>query len=536
MAGRSARAHGYNITEYQLFEFSYSTHFQTEFSRAMKKLKLRGKDLQRIGLQDNRAASLAKTVMQKHYKGHNKAEALEILKQVKQNPKKFKNHPQLGKISEVLLEHSGEKQPQGTNKTKKADTSNNLAASNGVKAQKTPPMEAGGRPARIKPSLGVAKSYVIFGGEGIEQGALRQMETAMQLPVALYGALMPDAHQGYGLPIGGVVATENQVIPYGVGMDIGCRMCMSIFDIQPEKIDQDRQGWIQLLESNTRFGRAEFSGPQDHPVLERKELKEIAFLRSLAQKAHDQLGTSGHGNHFVDIGVFELKAYLPEHDLHPGRYLGVLSHSGSRGAGAEIARHYTHIAMDKCQLPKGAKPLAWLELSWEAGIEYWMAMNWAGDYSAANHHLIHEGIARALGLQPVARIENHHNFAWRETLPTGEEAIVHRKGATPAHQGILGIIPGSMASAAFIVRGKGSEESLNSAAHGAGRLMSRSQAKKQFKVKELEDLLQSRGVTLLGGGLEEPPQAYKDINEVMRLQQDIVEPLAVFKPKIVRMA
>ena len=384
--------------------------------------------------------------------------------------------------------------------------------------------------------LGHPQPYKIYGADSIEKGALDQMATAMKLPVVLRGALMPDGHQGYGLPIGGVVATKNEVLPYGVGMDIGCRMCMSIYDLDIKEMDSNAASMRKLLEENTRFGKAEFQGKKDHSIMERDELKEIPLLRELKKKAHDQLGTSGQGNHFVDIGILKVQQTITEHQLPAGTYFAILSHSGSRGTGAEIARYYTHIAMDKCGLPKGARSLAWLDLDTQEGLEYWMAMNWAGDYSAANHHLIHENLSRSLGLAPLAQIENHHNFAWKEQLPSGEEAIVHRKGATPAHEGLLGVIPGSMASPAFVVRGRGSEESLNSAAHGAGRLMSRSQAKKRFQVSDLQKLLKSKGVTLMGGGLDESPHAYKDIHQVMRSQEDIVDIIAAFNPRIVRMA
>jgi len=465
----------------------------------MKKLNLQGKDLRRIGLKDDRASSLAKQVMQKHYKDHKKEEALEILKKVIHNPDKFRNHPQLGKISEVLTQKAPKQKP-------------------------------------VTIDMGPPRPWTIFGEDSIEKGAREQMDTAMKLPISRKGALMPDAHQGYGLPIGGVLATENEVIPYGVGMDIGCRMCMSVYDLDVKKIDTDTASLKRVLEESTRFGKAEFSGPREDPVLERPELNEIKFLKSLKKKAHDQLGTSGQGNHFVDIGILELNEYIPEQDLQPGTYFAVLSHSGSRGSGAEIARHYTHIAMDKCNLPKGARSLAWLDLDSEEGIEYWTAMNWAGAYSAANHHWIHHRLADVLGSKPLALFENHHNFAWREKLPDGSPAIIHRKGATPATKGVLGIIPGSMADNGYLVRGKGSKDSLDSAAHGAGRKMSRSQAKKQFSEKQMKQYLAERKIHLMGGGLDESPLAYKDISEVMHHQADIVDILALFKPRIVRMA
>ena len=163
-----------------------------------------------------------------------------------------------------------------------------------------------------------------------------------------------------------------------------------------------------------------------------------------------------------------------------------------------------------------------------------------GRYAAANHELIHAHIARALSVEVMLDIENHHNFAWRERhrLPDGSEAevIVHRKGATPAGAGVLGIIPGSMGTSGYVVRGKGVANSLNSAAHGAGRRMSRTKAKEMFTWDVAQRFLRERGVTLLSAGLDEVPMAYKDIDEVMAAQRDLVEPLARFEPRLVKMA
>jgi tRNA-splicing ligase RtcB len=167
-------------------------------------------------------------------------------------------------------------------------------------------------------------------------------------------------------------------------------------------------------------------------------------------------------------------------------------------------------------------------------------MELMGRYAAANHALIHKHVTRALGVDVRLDVENHHNFAWRErhTLPDGSEAevIVHRKGATPAGRGVLGIIPGSMATPGYVVRGLGVAAALNSAAHGAGRRMSRTQAKKMFTWNDAQRVLHARGVKLLSAGLDEVPMAYKDIDEVMREQQDLVEPLARFEPRLVKMA
>src|SRR5439155_22382058 len=221
-------------------------------------------------------------------------------------------------------------------------------------------------------------------------------------------------------------------------------------------------------------------------------------------------------------------------NIDPGKYVGLLSHSGSRGLGASIANHYTKLARQKRRLPGEAANLAWLSLDEEEGIEYWLAMSLAGDYASANHHIIHEKIARQLGQQPMKMVENHHNFAWKEIVD-GKEVIVHRKGATPAGKNVLGIIPGSMTAPGFIVKGKGEQASLSSAAHGAGRKMSRTAALKSITQNALKDELAKYGVKLLGGGLDEAPFAYKNIEEVMKSQHHLVDVVGRFTPKIVKM-
>jgi tRNA-splicing ligase RtcB len=380
-----------------------------------------------------------------------------------------------------------------------------------------------------------ALPYSIYGAEAIEEGALKQMQTAMKLPVTIAGALMPDAHQGYGLPIGGVLATRNAVIPYGVGVDIGCRMCMTIYALPTNSLEEKKEDFKKMLLNNTMFGTATFKRPKDHEVLGRKEFSDIKIVRELKDRASKQIGSSGGGNHFVEFGIVEILAAVNEFNLAPGQYVAVLSHSGSRGLGAAIAGHYTKVAMAGCKLPQEAKHLAWLDLDTEAGQEYWLAMNLAGDYASACHHQIHERMAIGLRETPLAMIENHHNFAWKEKDANGNELIVHRKGATPAGAGVLGIIPGSMATPGFIVRGKGEVASINSASHGAGRLMSRTRAKETILPGHVNKFLKAAGVELIGSGLDEAPMAYKNIHQVMEAQQELVEVLGSFMPKIVRM-
>jgi len=472
----------------------------------VKSLKLKSRELEKLGFKDPEIISLLISLIKKHYKKGNKEEVIELLKKFNEEPENFKNHPILGKAYKKI---------------------------NDVKTDKIDEYKKS-EPCSYKLS-DIPREYVIYGKEHIEEEALKQMETAMRLPIAIKGALMPDAHSGYGLPIGGVLATDNSIIPFGVGMDIGCRVCLSIYPIKPDIIEKKREFLKKVLIENTRFGQKDyFHEKKEHPVLDRKEFKEIKFLKSLKDKAYEQLGTSGGGNHFVEFGIVN----LPENNdfnLPGGEYLGLLSHSGSRNFGACIAQHYTQIAKSKCNLPKGATNLAWLYLDTDEGIEYWLAMNLAGDYASANHEIIHKKISNAIGEKPLMVIENHHNFAWKEKIDNNKIAIVHRKGATPAFKGVYGVIPGSMTLPGFIIKGKGNSLSLNSASHGAGRVMSREQAKKTFTKKELNQVLDKAGVELIGGGLDEAPMAYKDINEVMEYQKDLVEIIGKFYPKIVRM-
>ena len=371
-------------------------------------------------------------------------------------------------------------------------------------------------------------------GDDIDPASTDQMRRACSLPISVRGALMPDAHVGYGLPIGGVLATRDAVIPYAVGVDIACRMKLSVWDMPTSALDErgDRLG--RAIEAETRFGiGASFERRRDHGVMDDDWNITVVTTR-LKDKAWSQLGTSGSGNHFVELGVLTLSE--PELGLAAGRYLALLSHSGSRGVGNAVARHFSELASTlHPELPRELRHLAWLELSSEPGDDYWRAMQLMGRYAAANHELIHRHLAERLGVEVLAGVENHHNFAWIEEHG-GQRLVIHRKGATPAGDGVLGIIPGSMATPAFVVRGTGDQASLRSAAHGAGRRMSRKQAKKRYRWRDVRDLLRERRVRLLSAGLDEVPMAYKDIEQVMAAQRDLVRPIARFQPRLVKMA
>jgi tRNA-splicing ligase RtcB len=464
----------------------------------MARLKLQGKELRSIGYPEGPVISIAMNTIEKNYRYITKEAAMEILKKVLASPQEFQNDAVLASIAEQLM------------------------------------------PKTITEEVEIPMNYKginfnVFGSENIEEGAMHQMFQASKLPVSVAGALMPDAHVGYGLPIGGVLATANAVIPYGVGVDIGCRMCLSIFDINPKELLQREQYFTRELNEATLFGSGrQFDQMASNEIMDRVAFAEIPLLKSLQAKAAKQLGTSGSGNHFAEFGIVDIAGRDDRLNVESGTYLGLLSHSGSRALGANIANHYTKIAKQKRRLPGEAGNLAWLTLDEEEGIEYWLSMNLAGDYAAACHHIIHAKIAKQLGRQPISMVENHHNFAWKE-MYEGREVFVHRKGATPAGKGVLGIIPGSMTAAGFIVKGKGEHASLDSAAHGAGRRMSRSKALSSITQQDMKEELQKFGVKLLGGGLDEAPFAYKDIETVMRSQKALVEVVGKFTPKIVKM-
>ncbi len=384
----------------------------------------------------------------------------------------------------------------------------------------------------VAPSEPIA--YRVWGDE-IDAEAHAQMRQACRIPAARQAALMPDAHLGYGLPIGGVLGCENTVIPYAVGVDIACRMKLSVLDTAPETLDRRHEMFARALEQGTCFGvGGQHARRQDHAVMD-QNWSMTRVTRDLKDRAWKQLGTSGSGNHFVEFGLLTLAAPAAELDLEPGVYVALLSHSGSRGAGAAVCSAYSEIA--KSRLPARYAEfgrLAWLDLDSEAGGEYWAAMNLMGDYAAANHEVIHRLVSALLGATIIAGVENHHNFAWKEQHD-GRELIVHRKGATPAGAGVVGVIPGTMADPAFVVRGKGQAASLNSAAHGAGRCMSRTKARALYNWKSVRRDLAKQGVRVLSAGADEVPDVYKKIETVMASQQDLVEKIARFDPRIVKM-
>jgi tRNA-splicing ligase RtcB len=304
----------------------------------MAKLKLSGKELRAIGYPEGPVISVAMNVMEKNYKHHKKEEVVEILEKILKAPVEYENDAVLGLIAQQLI-------------PKKPLEGQEISLNN----------------------TGI--HFNVFGGDHIEEGAMHQMYQAAKLPISVAGALMPDAHAGYGLPIGGVLATENAVIPYGVGVDIGCRMCLSIFDIDPKQLVQKEQFFTRELLEATMFGSgAQFKEAADHEVMYRDEFNALPLLKGLHGRAWKQLGTSGSGNHFAEFGLVEVGEKDNVLNVQPGVYVSLLTHSGSRALGANIANHYTKIAKQKRRLAGEASNLAWLTLDEAEGMEYWMAM------------------------------------------------------------------------------------------------------------------------------------------------------------------
>ncbi|MDF1697210.1 MAG: RtcB family protein [Saprospiraceae bacterium] len=459
--------------------------------------KLRSKDFHTIDIYNNQTISIALSILKKHYKYNTNEEKIKLIQKVKDNPQDYLEDPILNKIAFEFYEEEETEETEIVIKDREVELN-------------------------------------VFGRPLIKANAYQQMRTATQLPVVEKAALMPDSHLGYGIPIGGVLGVKDAVIPYAIGMDIGCRMSLTLYDVTERYFNKHVHKFKQSIIDNTAFGLSKvIPYKQEHQVIDRPEFNELSLLKSMKSKAARQLGSSGSGNHFVEWGL----VHLEEDEavgLTAGTYVGLLAHSGSRGFGASIARFYADLAKEKSLLPSNMRHLSWLDMDSDDGKEYWMAMNLAGDYAKACHDRIHINVAKSVGLTPLCKIENHHNFAWKERVD-GHELIVHRKGSTPAGENVLGIIPGSMTDPGFIVKGLGNSASMASASHGAGRKYSRKETISKNTNSEMRKHLRQHRINLIGGALDESPFAYKNLEQVMDFQKELVQPIGKFFPRIVRM-
>lgn len=377
--------------------------------------------------------------------------------------------------------------------------------------------------------LAQPKPFAIFGGGLIEDSAIEQMEKVMSIPVAIRGALMPDAHLGYAMPIGGVVELDNSISPSFVGYDISCMVQLSVFDMTHEHFMKYRDEYARILQKVTRFGRDTFKeGERNHPVMNDSRWESTQILRQLKGLARQQLGTSGGGNHFADLMLL------------PNDKIGLLTHSGSRGAGHKFATHYVKQAKQYTDsiasgIPSGYE---WLSLDTDEGQEYLQGMNLLGDYAQANHDLIHDWFTWEAETVSITTVRNKHNFAWQEWndpyFPNG--IVTHRKGATPAYYGQLGLIPGSSGTPSYVVMGLGNSEALNSSSHGAGRVGSRKAAIEVHNKEEFKEHMAQENILHFGLKPDEGFKAYKNIKQVMQAQRDNVQIVSEMYPTVVIMS
>lgn len=363
-----------------------------------------------------------------------------------------------------------------------------------------------------------------------EPEAIHQLETALSLPVAVGGAGMPDLHVGYSLPIGGVVVLDGAVSPAFVGYDISCMMMLTILDapeLPPAALErvEIRKRFLGWMQASTSFGLGSQTRGVQHPVMDDPGWRDIPFLRGLKDLAASQVGSSGAGNHFADI-------VTGRYADGSGEFIGLLTHSGSRGVGNKVGHEYAAQADRAVKRGSGIPAgYGWFDIHSSGGQEYLAVMRLMGDYAFANHEVIHHQFLRVSGLERASMIWNKHNFAWVD-----ENGLVcHRKGATPAELGQMGIIPGSSGSDSYLVTGKGNPQSYNSASHGAGRPYSRTEAKRRFDPAGFEAHMRRLGITYHGVAADETVAAYKDIQRVIAAQADLVDVTAVMRPRVVLM-
>lgn len=396
-----------------------------------------------------------------------------------------------------------------------------------------------GLPPQKQTMLDSPRPFTVYGTPGvdIDYKAIQQMNNVMSIPVAVKGAMMPDAHLGYGMPIGGVAALDQAVSPGFVGYDIACRMTATILDITPADFMAHREAIAADMQAVSSFGKGSgFQGKErrSHPVMDDPLWQELNHVKQLQGLAWEQLGSSGGGNHFFDAVIGEVVAEAGWLPLNIGdKFVAIITHSGSRGVGHKLATHYTKLAQQETErIAKGVPTgYEWLDTTKDVGQEYLKVMDLMGRYAQANHHLIHEHFLKRSGLEGVAQYENHHNFAWVQ--PDG--TVVHRKGATPASKGLVGIIPGTSGTASYIVEGLGAEDSLESSSHGAGRPFSRTEAKRRHDDEFVKSWMEEQDILSFGLAPDETLLAYKDIDHVMALQTGLVKPVAKMWPKVVIM-
>lgn len=363
----------------------------------------------------------------------------------------------------------------------------------------------------------------------IEPNAEKQARNLAKLPFAFHHiAIMPDAHVGYGMPIGGVLAAKDHVVPNAVGVDIGCGMAAvrtNLQEISQEKLKQI----LGLIRKKVPVGFAHHKVSQEQATdFDFTSAPKVPIIQQELSSAKKQIGTLGGGNHFIDI----LKG--------DDDYVWLMIHSGSRNFGYKVAGTYYFKAKDfiiRNKISIADLELSYLPIESKPAQEYWQAMQYCQQFAQANRDLIMKRVKEAVKeiiseIEFASAINIHHNYASLEKH-FGEEVIIHRKGATSARANELGIVPGSMGTSSYIIEGLGNEESFTSCAHGAGRRLGRKEAKRTISEQAANKAIEG---VILGhwyGRFDEAPQAYKNIDEIMEQQKDLVKIKVKLRPMAV---
>ena len=364
----------------------------------------------------------------------------------------------------------------------------------------------------------------------IEEQALEQARNLASLPFAFsHIALMPDVHCGLGMPIGGVLATKGIIVPNAVGVDIGCGMCAIKTSLRVEDIDRKRiVRVLELIRQAIPLGFDHHKALQDEFLLPMgHDIDNLPCVKNQLSAARHQIGTLGGGNHFIEIQ----KSSEGE--------VWVMIHSGSRNVGKQVAERYGKIAkkLNKRWYSEVIEGLEFMPIECAEGQSYWREMQWCVDFALCNRKVIMQRICEAMSevfpnveFEPMINIA--HNYAAWESF--GEyDLIIHRKGATRAYKGEIGIIPGSQGAKSYIVRGLGNPQSFMSCSHGAGRVLGRREACRVLDLKSEIGKMNALGIIHSISEqyhLDEAPSAYKDIDKVMANQRDLVEPIVQLSP------
>lgn len=376
---------------------------------------------------------------------------------------------------------------------------------------------------QLKELDALGKPYRIF-ADYLEYGAIQQFVDAMRLDSVVSGAMMPDAHAGYSLPIGGVVATEGMIYPSWVGFDIGCGMCALPTTFSEDEVRTSAAAIFDGIYQRIPVGAAVNAKPTACH-LDPGQLTERSQAIFPARKGFHGLGSLGGGNHFIEVGSDET-----------GK-VWIVIHSGSRGVGHGIASEYMKLASGGQKAKEGHYGF---EASSQEGQDYINDMNWGLEFALCNRREMMTRTVAAIGAHCAGEADwdslinrNHNHATERTEREFGSKTLwIHRKGATHAEAGMMGVIPGNMRDGSFIVRGKGSAESLYSSSHGAGRVMSRKQAKEQVSLEDFTATMNGITALVTDKTRDESPAVYKSIFEVMSQQAELVEVVAHVKPII----